>query len=234
MKSTTIHTVLRELADPERAKITQRFFKTGEGEYGAGDKFLGVRNPVIRQQVKIFKDVSLSSVTRLLKSRYHEERLFAVFLLVHKYTKGDDSEKTKVCSTYLKHTRYVNNWDLVDSSAYQIVGRHYEDKNRKTLYQLAKSKSLWERRIAIISTYWYIKRGDYKDTVKLSVELLHDDEDLIHKAVGWMLREVGNRDRKTEEKFLARHYKNMPRTMLRYAIEKFPETKRKRYLAGKI
>ena len=232
MITNEIKAVLRSQADPTIAKHSQRFFKTDTGEYGEGDQFLGVRVPLLRRHAKEYKNIPLKDVIHLLKSAYHEERLLALLLLVQKFVKGDVKEKKAIYDVYLKHTVYINNWDLVDSSAYHIVGAYLEDKDRRPLYRLATSKSLWERRIAIMSTYHFIKRNDFKDTLKLSSELISDEEDLIHKAVGWMLREIGKRDRSVEELFLNKHYRAMPRTMLRYAIEKFPERERQKYLKG--
>jgi len=219
---------LMELVNPEIAEHSQRFFKTGKGEYGEGDKFLGIRVPVIRKQVKKFKSVSLGQVLVLLKSPFHEIRLFAVLMLVQKFSAG--TEKRKIYELYLKNTKYINNWDLVDSSASYIVGAYLLDKDKQPIYELAKSEDLWERRISIMSTFHFIKCGKFDDALKISGIILNDKEDLIHKAVGWMLREIGNRSLSVEEKFLKKYYKEMPRTMLRYAIEKFPERKRKFYL----
>ncbi|MES9939555.1 MAG: DNA alkylation repair protein [Candidatus Thiodiazotropha sp. 6PLUC2] len=234
LKADHLRKRLRELANPEIATHSQRFFKTGKGEYGEGDKFLGIRVPLLRQQAKTFQEMSLKEVERLLKSAYHEERLCALLLLVRKFERGDEALRGRVYQLYLKQTRYINNWDLVDSSAYHIIGGYLFEKDKAPLYQLVESPSLWERRIAIIATYHFIKRDQFQDTLILSELLLNDEHDLIHKAVGWMLREVGNRERKIEEAFLEKHYKAMPRTMLRYAIEKFPEVVRKRYLKGEI
>ncbi|MBN1378429.1 MAG: DNA alkylation repair protein [Gammaproteobacteria bacterium] len=226
--------VLRGLASPEIAEHSQRFFKTGKGEYGEGDKFLGIRVPVLRKLVRVNAKLELSDITELLKSSYHEERLFSLLLLVEKFRIGTNDEKQTICRLYLDHTRYINNWDLVDSSAHLIVGSWLENKNKSAIYALAKSENLWERRIAIISTFWFIRKNKFADTLKVSRLLIHDTEDLIHKAVGWMLREIGKRDVKIEKDFLAKYYKKMPRTMLRYAIEKFSESERKRYLADLV
>ncbi|MBT3316805.1 DNA alkylation repair protein [bacterium] len=223
---------LQSLANPEIAEHSQRFFKTGKGEYGEGDLFLGIRVPIIRQAVKRFKIVPLPTLKRLLKSEFHEIRLFALLSLVYQYEKTDQQEE--IYKIYLSNTRYINNWDLVDTSTPNIVGSFLVNNDRKVLYNLAESDSLWERRISILATFKFIRNGQFKDTLLISEILLNDDEDLIHKAVGWMLREVGNRDQQTEEKFLIKHYNNMPRTMLRYAIEKFEEEKRQKYLKGKI
>jgi len=229
-----IRTKLRKLGSKERAKVSQRFFKTGPGEYGEGDVFLGIKVPDLRKLAKKYQDISLPDVRQLLKSAVHEERLFALFVLVLAYAKGNESVKERIYELYLKHTRFVNNWDLVDTSAEHIVGHFLVNRSRKPLYALAQSPVLWERRIAILSTFHFVKRHEFTETLKISKMLLSDGEDLIHKAVGWMLREVGKRDLQTEEDFLKRHYKKMPRTMLRYAIERFPEPKRQRYLKGEI
>lgn len=225
---------LHSLANPEIAEHSQRFFKTAEGEYGFGDKFLGIRVPVIRQTVKKFKTAPLSVAEKLLTSEDHEARLFALLLLVFRFSKAGADEQDEIYQLYLSNTRYVNNWDLVDSSAHQIVGAYLENRDRSLLYDLSKSSSLWERRIAIISTYHFIKKNQFGDTLHISEQLLSDREDLIHKAVGWMLREVGKRDLAKEVVFLNAHYQKMPRTMLRYAIEKFSKEERQEYLSGKI
>jgi len=225
---------MQELSNPKIAEHSLRFFKTGPGEYGEGDVFLGIRVPVTRKVARKFRGLPLEQVLKLLKSKFHEERLLALFMLVALFKKGDDKEQKNIYDAYLGHTDTINNWDLVDSSAHQIVGGYLFERDRKRLYQLAKSKSLWERRISMIATYTFIKRNDFADTLKLSEILLPGKEDLIHKAVGWMLREVGKLDLEVEEIFLRKHYKKMPRTMLRYAIEKFEEKKRQGYLKGEI
>ncbi len=217
------------------AKIAEdsgRFFKSGVGDYGEGDQFRGIRVPVVRQQVKRFSNASLRTLLALLKSRWHEDRLFAVLSMVDRYQRGDAPTQKRVYEEYLKHAGYVNNWDLVDSSAHLIVGPWLESRSRRKLHTLARSAMLWERRIAIMATYHFIRAGDFAETLVIAKQLLHDEHDLIHKAVGWMLREVGNRDRSVETKYLRQHYKTMPRTMLRYAIEKYPETERKGWLNG--
>ena len=223
---------LRDLANPEIAEHSQRFFKTAEGEYGFGDKFLGIRVPVIRQAVKKYKNAPLSSAENLLKSEYHEVRLFALLLLVFRFSKSDDDGQKDIYHLYLGNTQYVNNWDLVDSSAHYIVGPYLENRDKSILVDLSKSDSIWERRIAIMSTFHFIKNNRFSDTLNISKQLLDDQEDLIHKAVGWMLREVGKRDLAREVAFLKTHYQTMPRTMLRYAIEKFSKEERKKYLAA--
>lgn len=233
MTSNDLSKILRELGDSGYAKHSHRFFKTGEGEYGERDQFLGIRVPIIRQCANKFSSLSLIEIHKLLKSIYHEERLCALFMLVKKFEKSKH-EKSVVYRFYLDNTKYINSWDLVDCSAYKIVGPYLEDKNKSPLYRLARSKDLWERRIAIISTLHFIKNMQFDDTLEISKNLLNDKEDLIHKAVGWMLREVGKRDPKIERTFLLNTYKKMPRMMLRYAIEKFPELERKKYLKGNI
>ncbi len=229
-----IITHLESLADSEIAEHSQRFFKTGEGEYGHGDKFLGIRVPILRKTVKLFQGTTILEIKNLLKSEYHEVRLFSLLLLVNQFSGAGEDKKEKIYNLYLKHTQYINSWDLVDSSAYYIVGVWLIDKDRSVLYELAHSKQLWERRIAIMSTFWFIKNGQFSDAIKLSKILINDPEDLIHKAVGWMLREIGNRDLKVEEKYLQKHYKKMPRTMLRYSIEKFSKERRQAYLKGEV
>ncbi len=225
---------LQKLKDDKRAQGLQRFFKTGPGQYGEGDVFLGIRVPDLRSLAREHRTARLSEIKQLLKSKFHEERVLALMMLVHAYSKGDEVTKKTIYDLYLKSTRFINSWDLVDLSAHHIVGHYLSDKPKEPLYHLAKSDSLWERRIAIIATAYFIKRGEFTETLKISKMLLSDKEDLIHKAVGWMLREVGNRDQATEERFLIAHYKRMPRTMLRYAIEKFPEPRRQMYLKGII
>ncbi len=234
MTAKQVSQILRDLADPIIAEHSQRFFKTGKGEYGEGDQFLGIRVPILREQVKKHSGIALEDTQQLLTSAFHEERLFALLLLVHKFSQSNEEGKTAIYKLYLSNTQYINNWDLVDSSAYHIVGAYLEDRDRQILYKLAESDSLWERRIAIMSTFQFIWKHQFDDTLKLSRLLINDKEDLIHKAVGWMLREVGKRDAAVEKAFLEVHYQKMPRTMLRYAIEKFPKQERKKYLDGTI
>jgi 3-methyladenine DNA glycosylase AlkD len=212
----------------------QWFFKTGKGEYGEGDVFAGLKVPTQRKLAGEFRDLSLTDLKILLNSPVHEERLISLFILVDKYERGDDQEKKVIFSFYLKNRKGINNWDLVDLSAPKIIGKHLLNKNNSLLFKFAVSKNLWERRIAVLSTYEFIRNSDFQTTLKIAELLLEDEHELIHKAVGWMLREIGKRDLQAEEKFLKIHYNKMPRTMLRYAIEKFPETKRKKYLQGKI
>jgi 3-methyladenine DNA glycosylase AlkD len=225
---------LRKLANEKHAAVSQRFFKTGPGEYGEGDVFIGIRVPVLRKLAGEYSDLPLEVTTTLLRSRIHEERLLALLLLVRSFSKGDGLRKKSIYENYLKNTEFVNNWDLVDSSAEHIVGAYLVNKSKAILYRLAESDDLWERRISIMSTFHFVKRHEFSETLKISKMLLLDRHDLIHKATGWMLREIGKRHLPTEENFLKIHYKNMPRTMLRYAIEKFSEQKRQRYLKGKF
>lgn len=222
---------IQAYASPEKAKVLQRFFKTGPGQYGEGDIFLGIKVPVQRKVAKKYKDLPLPDVQQLLDSKIHEHRLVGLLILVYKYEKSKNKE---IVDFYLSNTRNINNWDLVDLTAYKILGDYLLDKDRSILYDLAKSSDLWEKRISMISTAAFIRENDFNDTLKIAELLLNDKHDLIHKAVGWMLREVGKRNQEVEEKFLKKHYKNMPRTMLRYAIERFEEKKRKAYLRSEI
>lgn len=226
---------LGKYADKEKAKLLQRFFKTGKGEYGEGDIFLGLTVPKIRDLARRFPNLDFDELQDLLNSKIHEKRMLALVILVNRYKKSkDDKEKKRIFDFYLANTRNINNWDLVDVNCKDIVGRYLFDKDRKILYKLAKSRNLWEKRIAIVSTSYFIWKNQFEDTLRISEILLKDKHDLIHKAVGWMLREIGKRDLKVEENFLKKHYKKMPRTMLRYAIEKFDEGKRLKYLNGQI
>lgn len=225
---------LKKLANKKQAVILQRFFKTGKGEYGEGDVFLGIKVPVQRSVAKEFGELKIDDAFRLLKSRAHEHRLTALFIIIQHYKKSDSATKTKIFNQYIKNSLQVNNWDLVDLSAPNIVGEYLVNKPRTILYKLAKSSNLWERRIAMLATFTFIRQKDFTDTLAIAKLLLDDKHDLMHKAVGWMLREVGKRDQAIEKKFLRQCYKRMPRTMLRYAIEKFDERTRKAYLAGTI
>lgn len=229
-----IRTRLQKLGDDQNARLLQRFFKTGPGQYGEGDIFLGIRVPVLRKLANQYKGLSEAEILSLLRSPFHEGRLFALLVLVRSFSKADEFAKKQIYSLYLDNTKCINNWDLVDISAPPIVGAFLMDKSKSPLYRLAKSTGLWERRIAIMATFHFIRHHQFSVTLKISKLLLSDKEDLIHKAVGWMLREVGNRDMESEEDFLREHYKRMPRTLLRYAIEKFPENKRRLYLKGRI
>ncbi|MDJ0938213.1 MAG: DNA alkylation repair protein [Woeseiaceae bacterium] len=230
----SIRAEFRPLGDAAIAEHSARFFKTGKGEYGEGDRFLGIRVPVTRKIARRFRNTSLRTTLALLKSAYHEERLLAVLMLVDMFERGDEETRARVIDAYLANTRYINNWDIVDSSAHKIVGAWLETRDRAALDVLAASESLWERRIAMMATYHFIRGGDFDDALRIAKQLLDDDEDLIHKVTGWMLREIGNRDRNALEAFLGRHYRDMPRTMLRYAIEKLPERRRRAYLDGRI
>jgi 3-methyladenine DNA glycosylase AlkD len=224
---------LRKKASKQKAKILQGFFKTGKGEYGEGDIFLGVTVPETRKVAIKYKNISLKDTKSLLKSKIHEERLCALLILVHLFNTEKEKQK-EIVDFYLKNTKFFNNWDLVDLSAHKILGPWYYDKEKSILYNLAKSKNLWEKRISILTTFHFISKNKFDDALKIASIHLNDKHDLMHKAVGWMLREIGKRNLKTEEDFLKKHYKNMPRTMLRYAIEKFPDEKRKAYLKNQI
>tara|TARA_Y100000310_G_C20396463_1_gene675327 strand:+ start:77 stop:760 length:684 start_codon:yes stop_codon:yes gene_type:complete len=213
-------------AHSERVYDVSRFFKTGKGQYGEGDKFLGLYMPEIRKISHKFKNTDFSDIQILLDSEIHEERLLGLLILVEQFPK--DSEK--VYNFYLENIKAVNNWDLVDLTADKIVGHYLFDKDKKILYDYTKSNNLWKRRISIISTFYFIKKNEFKDALKISELLLKDKQDLIHKAVGWMLREIGKRNQKVEESFLNKFYKEMPRTMLRYSIEKFDKEKREYYM----
>jgi 3-methyladenine DNA glycosylase AlkD len=221
-----------KIANQQKAKELQRFFKTGKGEYGEGDLFLGITVPKSRVLAKKYFCLSTTEIQELLNSKNHEDRLIALLILIEKFEKNKE-ERKMIFKLYLKNTGSINNWDLVDLSAPRIVGAYLFDKEKKILYKLAKSKKTWERRIAILSTFYFIRGGQFDDTIKISEILLSDKEDLIHKAVGWMLREVGKRDKNVEVKFLKKYCRVMPRTMLRYAIEKFDEKTRRRYLDNK-
>jgi 3-methyladenine DNA glycosylase AlkD len=225
---------LERLADPGKAAIHQRFFKTGKGEYGEGDIFRGIRVPEIRKLAKRYKDISLKDTENLLHSPFHEDRELALVILVCRFAKGDEPLRREVYSLYLTNTKYINNWDLVDISAEHIVGGFLIDRGKEPLMRLADSDILWERRIAVIATFHFIKKGRFDETLMIAARLLNDPEDLIHKAVGWMLREIGKRDMPAEETFLKQHYRRMPRTMLRYAIERFQEEIRLAYLKGRV
>jgi 3-methyladenine DNA glycosylase AlkD len=221
---------LKKLSNGEKAKIYQRFFKTGKGEYGQGDVFLGLDVPTQRSLAKKYKGLALADLQKLLSSKFHESRSVALMILVLKFSKATAEEQEKLVDFYLKNTSNINNWDLVDLSAYHILGRWLLDKDRQVLCKLARSSCLWERRIAIISTFAFIRENQFEDTLKIAEILLSDSHDLIHKAVGWMLREVGKRDLETLEAFLKENKLKMPRVMLRYAIEKMPQDQRQWYL----
>ena len=234
IKISELKATIRKNANQQHAKNMQWFFKTGKGEYGEGDKFLGLKVPLQRKIAKEFSNIELSALKQLLHSKIHEDRLISLLILVDKYQNADEKEKEHVYKFYLQNRKHINNWDLVDLSAPKIVGQHLLDREKEILYKYARSKKLWDKRIAILSTATFIKNEEFTTTLELSDILLYDDHDLIHKAVGWMLREVGKMNVKTLEDYLKPRYNKMPRTMLRYAIEKFPEGKRKKYLKGKI
>ena len=234
MNQKIIHNDLILLANKEIAEHSQRFFKTGKGEYGESDIFLGIRVPVLRKLVNKYRGISLEEVSKLLHSKFHEERLLAVLMLVQLFKTGGDEEQKQIYNLYLDNIEFINNWDIVDISAGNIVGAYLHEKDKALLYRLVYADNLWERRISIISTFYFIRQNEFDDTLKIAEILLNDKEDLIQKAVGWMLREVGKREIEIEEEFLQEHYMKMPRTMLRYAIEKFPETRRKMYLRGEV
>lgn len=225
----------RSLANKEIALGSQRFMKPNKGEYAYGDKFLGIRVPKIREIAKENISLSISKTNSFIRSEFHEERLLGLIILVYKYEKErDESIKEELYQNYLAHFKYINNWDLVDVTCPKIIGRHLFERDRSILYTWAKSDNLWIKRISMITNWWFIRKGDLREVYKLSVILLHDEHDLIHKAVGWMLREAWKKDSKQTEAFLKKYYKQMPRTMLRYAIEKIPEGKRQKYLKNKI
>jgi len=234
MRAEDIRKALLLLEDRDKAEILQRFFKTGTGQYGEGDFFLGVSVPQLRKLSKECGEIDLSEVRALLWSSVHEERFLALLILIRDYEEADHAGKRRIYGLYLQNTRWINNWDLVDLSAPKIVGDFLMIRDRKPLYRLARSSDLWERRIAILATFRFIKERQFNDTLNISEILLRDKEDLIHKAVGWMLREVGKRDVSAEEAFLKQHYRQMPRTMLRYAVERFPSEKKKHFMKAEI
>ncbi|RDI91112.1 DNA alkylation repair enzyme [Thermosipho africanus Ob7] len=221
---------LENYIEEEKSKFLPKFFHAYPGGYGEGDKFLGIRVPYLRKIAKKYRNLTFEEIEKLLKSEYHEHRLTAVFILIHKFK--EDSEK--VVNIYLRNIDKINNWDLVDSSAPHILGQYLNNKDRQILYEFAKSNNLWRQRIAIIATHYFIKKNDFKDAISIAEILINHKHDLIHKAVGWTLREIGKRDKNLEIEFLKRYYKVMPRTMLRYAIEKFPENERKNFLRGEF
>ena len=230
-----IQSELKKLSSKKVAKQSQYYFKTGEGEYGHGDIFIGVKSADLRALAKSNYDLNVKDIKSLMKSKIHEERALGVLILVYRYEKADsDLKREKIFKLYTTQFKHINNWDLVDCSTPYIVGKHLLESDREILYKWVKSDHLWTRRIAMVSNWWFIRKGDLKEVFKMAKFLLKDEEDLMHKAVGWMLREAGKKDRKKLEAFLKKHYKSMPRTMLRYSIEKFPETLRQKYLKGTI
>jgi 3-methyladenine DNA glycosylase AlkD len=234
MSAKDLKTDLRKLANKKKAAVLQRFFKTGPGEYGEGDIFLGVTVPQVRKVALSYIDLQLPEIKSILSSDVHEERMCALLLLVAQYKNPDQVQRQRIYSFYIKHVKYINNWDLIDLSCERIVGAYLQDKNKSLLWEWAKDSNHWKRRIAMVSCFAYIKQKEFNDALKVAKILVYDDHDLIQKAVGWMLREIGKRDFMVEEKFLQANYHNMPRTMLRYAIERFPEKLRLAYLRGTI
>jgi len=234
MTANDIRVKLKSLGSPERAEMSKRYFKTGPGQYGEGDIFYGNSAAEMRGLARDYQALADDEILKLLRSPFHEERAVALLIFVRRFAKADSATRRRIYALYLAHTAFINNWDLVDVSAPHVVGAYLADKSRKPLYRLVRSRSLWERRISIVATFHFIRQNDFSDTLELSQRLLADKEDLIHKAAGWMLREVGKRDTDAARTFLAEHYQRMPRTMLRYAIERFPEAERQAYLKGLI
>jgi 3-methyladenine DNA glycosylase AlkD len=232
MVAAEIQRELARLENAQQAAILQRFFKTGPGEYGEGDRFRGIRVPVLRKLARKNRHLLRAEAANLLRSTFHEDRLLALFILIDHYYAGEEAVRSIIHHIYLAHTAFVNNWDLVDASAPHLVGHYLRDRDKDTLMSLAASPVLWERRIAILATLAFIKEGNFDETLRIARLLLGDREDLIHKAVGWMLREVGKREITVAEAFLQAYHQKMPRTMLRYAIERFPEADRQAYLKG--
>lgn len=234
MTAADLRRAVRDLADPATAAFLQRYFKTGAGEYGEGDRFLGIRVPSLRRLAREYRSLPLADALALLESLWHEERLLALLILVEQFRRGSLVEREAIYLAYLAHTRHINNWDLVDTSAEHIVGAHLDPADLTVLKRLARSASVWERRIAIMSTFHLTRAGILAPALEIAALLLHDGHDLIHKAVGWMLREAGKRDRARLEEFLGEHYRAMPRTMLRYALEHIPEPRRGEYMRGEV
>lgn len=225
---------LQKYANKEKAENYKKFFKTGKGEYGEGDIFIGLTVPQQRKIASKYLSLSLNKLKNLLKSKIHEHRLTGLIILTEKYKNSEEHEKANIFNFYINSTKHINNWDLVDVTCPTIVGNFLLNKDKKILYELSRSNNLWERRIAIVSTLGFIKKNEFSDALTISEILLEDQHDLIHKAVGWMLREIGKKEEKILLEFIHKHYNKMPRTTLRYAIEKFPEKKRKEILRGKI
>lgn len=234
MAAQQVVSALQLLANPDKAKHSYLFFKAIPGGYGYGDRFLGISVPPQRKIAKQHLSISLKELEKLLRNPYHEIRLTALFIACYKVEKAGLFELDEIAALYLKNIAYINNWDLIDLSSPNILGRFLEHKERDLLYALAESKSVWEKRISILTCFYFIKKNDFEDALAISELLINDEHDLIHKAVGWMLREIGKRDQLVEENFLKQYYLLMPRTMLRYAIEKFDEPLRKKYLTGEI
>jgi 3-methyladenine DNA glycosylase AlkD len=232
MNTAAVQRELAGLADARHAAVLLGFFKTGPGGYGAGDRFRGLRVPLLRRIAAQYRDLPLGETEGLLQSPYHEDRWLALFLMRQGYYRGDAARRRQIHRLYLKNRHRVNNWDLVDASAPHLLGHYLRERSRELLTGLAAGGTVWERRMAIIATFDFIRQGDFPETLRIARLLLGDPEDLIHKAVGWMLREVGKRDAAVTEAFLQEHYRRMPRTMLRYAIERFPQARRRAYLTG--
>lgn len=226
---------IKSLADPKQAENLKRFFKTGPGQYGEGDRFVGIKVPQLRLLSKKYKELGFANLKKLIYDPIHEKRMLALFVIVGQLKKAEEPLRRKLYDLYLANTKHINNWDLVDLTAPQVIGENYQKYDPKLLYKLARSKLLWERRIAMLATFHHIKQGQAQEALQIAEILRNDNHDLMHKAVGWMLREIGKRcDQKTEEGFLKKYYKEMPRTMLRYAIERFPEKLRQAYLKGEM
>lgn len=221
---------IKKYSHPDKVKVYSRFFKTGKGEYGYGDVFLGLTVPEQRKLAQKYVELVFKDVRKLLYNRYHEHRLMGLLILCYKYQKADDAEKQKIIDFYIQHRHRGNNWDLIDCIADRLLGKHILDKDKSILYKLAKSESIWDRRIAIITTFEFIRNKRFDDTIKIAEILLNDSHDLIQKAVGWMLREMGKRNEKELIKFLDKHYNTMPRTMLRYAVERLDKKKKMFYM----
>jgi 3-methyladenine DNA glycosylase AlkD len=232
MQAELIAAKAKRKAKKDRAQINQRYFKTGKGEYAEGDKFLGLAVPETRALAKEFRETPMEEALKLLQSDYHELRMLGLYIMIWQFKKGDEATKKRIYQLYLENTEHINNWDLVDTTAEHIVGAYLYGRSHSVLKKLAGSRSLWERRIAMLSCFHFIRKKEFETALVIAELLVDDKEDLIHKAVGWMLREIGERDQKSELEFLNRHYKTMPRTMLRYAIEKFEPGLRLKYLKG--
>lgn len=234
MNAASVVRDLESFKDPRRALLLARYFKTGKGEYAEGDIFWGLTLPEIRSLIRKYRDLPLAEIRKLLKSPVHEVRLTGFLIMVARFRKGDAAQKKRIHNLYLSNTKYVNNWDLVDLTAPTIMGSYLQDKPRDILFKMARSGHLWDRRISLLSCFWFIKNDEFTDALRIAEMLLSDTQDLVHKALGWLLREIGKRDISVEEAFLRKYYRRIPRTALRYAIEKFPEEKRQRYLKGTI
>lgn len=234
MPLNAIQQQLRQMADPKQAEVLQRFFKTGPGQYGHGDIFLGIKVPRLRNLAKAHQAIGPQQAARLLQSPLHEQRMTALLIWTYQYAKADEPTRSEIYRLYLAHTTWINNWDLVDVTTPNIVGAYLLTRDKSPLYRLARSANLWERRIAIIATQAFIRAKHFDDTLAIATLLLQDPHELIHKAVGWMVREVGKRDLARMEAFLQPCYRDMPRTLLRYAIEKLPEARRQEYLKGRV